>query len=82
MAASSCGPTEFVSALSAALGLRPGAEREPGFRVIVGGIQVPSAAEVAWVYCTLHFPDLWLHATVWVPPAPAPGPEAAPATTS
>ena len=81
-AASGCVPTEFVPALSAALGLRPGVEREQGFRVIVGGIEVPSAAEVAWVYSTLHFPDLWLHATVWVPPAPAPGPGAAPASTS
>jgi len=59
----------FVAALSHALGLRPGVQSEPGFRVVVGGVEIPPAAEVAWVYSALHFPDLWLHVTVWVPPA-------------
>ena len=59
----------FVELLSQALGLRPGVQAEPGFRVVVGGVDIPLAAEVAWVYSALHFPDLWLHVTVWVPPA-------------
>ena len=59
----------FVELLSQALGLRPGVQAEPGFRVVVGGVDIPPAAEVAWVYSALHFPDLWLHVTVWVPPA-------------
>ena len=63
----------FVAALSQALGLRPGVHSEPGFRVVVGGVEIPPAAEVAWVYSALHFPDLWLHVTVWIPPVtPAP----------